>query len=120
MPRSRAKVPAHARHKKILKQAKGFRNRRKNTFSNAVAAVWKAGEYAYVGRKVKKRQFRSLWIQRINAAVRTFDETLTYSRFIDGLTKAGVGVDRKVMAELAVSEPAAFAALVQKARAALA
>lgn len=62
MPRSRAKVPAHARHKKILKQAKGFRNRRKNTFSNAVAAVWKAGEYAYVGRKVKKRQFRSLWI----------------------------------------------------------
>ena len=120
MPRSRAKVPAHARHNKILKQAKGFRNRRKNTFSNAVAAVWKAGEYAYVGRKVKKRQFRSLWIQRINAAVRIHDEELTYSSFINGLTKAGIEVDRKVMADLAVREPEAFGALVAQAKSALA
>ena len=120
MPRSRAKVPAHARHKKILARAKGFRGRRKNTFSNANAAVWKAGEYAYVGRKVKKRKFRSLWIQRINAAVRLHDDELTYSRFIDGLSKAGIEVDRKVMADLAVREPDAFGALVKQARAALA
>ena len=106
--------------KKILKQAKGFRNRRKNTFSNAVAAVWKAGEYAYVGRKVKKRQFHSLWIQRINAAVRIHDEELTYSSFINGLTKAGIEVDRKVMADLAVREPEAFGALVAQAKSALA
>ena len=119
MPRSRAKVPAHARHKKILKQAKGFRNRRKNTFSNAVAAVWKAGEYAYVGRKVKKRQFRSLWIQRINAAVRLFDLEMTYSRFINGLAKAGIEVDRKVLADLAVHEPEAFNAIAGQAKAAL-
>jgi large subunit ribosomal protein L20 len=120
MPRSRAKVPAHARHKKILKAAKGFQGRRKNTFTNAHAAVWKAGEYAYVGRKVKKRKFRSLWIQRINAAVRLHDGELTYSRFIDGLTKSGVEVDRKVMADLAVREPEAFGALVKQARSALA
>ncbi len=120
MPRSRAKVPAHARHKKILKQAKGFRNRRKNTFRIAHQSVWEAGEYAYVGRKVKKRQFRSLWIQRINAAVRLHDEALTYSTFINGLTKAGIMVDRKVMADLAVREPEAFRALVAQAKAALA
>jgi large subunit ribosomal protein L20 len=120
MPRSRAKVPAHARHKKILKAAKGFRNRRKNTFTNAHAAVWKAGEYAYVGRKVKKREFRSLWIQRINAAVRLHDDKLTYATFINGLTKAGIEVDRKVMADLAVREPDAFGALVAQAKAALA
>jgi large subunit ribosomal protein L20 len=120
MPRSRAKVPAHARHKKILKAAKGFRNRRKNTFTNAHAAVWKAGEYAYVGRKVKKREYRSLWIQRINAAVRIHDDKLTYSTFINGLTKAGIEVDRKVMADLAVREPEAFGALVAQAKAALA
>ncbi|KDA03268.1 MAG: 50S ribosomal protein L20 [Hyphomonas oceanitis] len=120
MPRSRNKVPAHARHKKIIKQAKGFRNRSKNTFSNANAAVWKAGQYAYVGRKVKKRTFRSLWIQRINAAVRIHDDELTYSRFIDGLTKAGIEVDRKVMSDIAIREPEAFAALVKQAKAALA
>jgi len=120
MPRSRNKVPAHARHKKIIKQAKGFRNRSKNTFSNANAAVWKAGEYAYVGRKVKKRKFRSLWIQRINAAVRIHDDELTYSRFIDGLTKAGIEVDRKVMSDIAIREPEAFGALVKQAKAALA
>lgn len=120
MPRARGRVPAHARHRKVIKAAKGFYGRRKNTFRTAQAAVVKSSVNAFKGRKQKKRNFRSLWIQRINAAVRAFDETLTYSRFIDGLTKAGVGVDRKVMAELAISEPAAFAALVQKARAALA
>ncbi len=120
MARSRNKVPAKARHKKILKAAKGFRGQRSKNFRTATAAVWKAGEYAYVGRKVKKRKFRSLWIQRINAAVRSHDDELTYSRFIDGLTKAGVEVDRKVMADLAVREPDAFGALVKQAKAALA
>ena len=114
MARSTNKVPAHARHKKIIKAAKGFRGRRKNTFRTAHAAVWKAGEYAYVGRKVKKRQFRRLWIQRINAAVREIDPNLNYSRFIDLLTKAGIEVDRKVMADLAVQEPAAFKKLVEQ------
>ncbi|MEL6244786.1 MAG: 50S ribosomal protein L20 [Pseudomonadota bacterium] len=120
MPRSRNKVPAHAKHKKIIKAAKGYRGRRKNTFRTANSAVWKAGQYAYVGRKVKKRSFRSLWIQRINAAVREHDESLTYSRFIDGLTKAGIEVDRKVMSDLAIREPEAFGVLVDKAKAALA
>ncbi|MEL6568723.1 MAG: 50S ribosomal protein L20 [Pseudomonadota bacterium] len=119
MPRSRNKVPAHARHKKILKAAKGYRGRRKNTFRTAHSAVWKAGEYAYVGRKVKKRKFRSLWIQRINAAVREHDDTLTYSRFIDGLTKAGIDMDRKVLSDLAIREPEAFGAVVAQAKAAL-
>ena len=120
MPRSRNKVPAHARHKKILKAAKGYRGRRKNTFTNAHAAVWKAGEYAYVGRKVKKRKFRSLWIQRINATVRAHDDELTYSRFIDGLTKAGIDMDRKVLSDLAILEPDAFGEVVKRAKAALA
>ena len=120
MPRARGRVPAHARHRKVIKAAKGFYGRRKNTFRTAQAAVVKAGVNAYKGRKQKKRNFRSLWIQRINAAVRSVDDTLTYSRFIDGLTKAGLGGDRKVMADLAMHEPAAFNALVEKARAALA
>ncbi len=120
MARSRNKVPAHARHKKIIKAAKGYRGRRSNTFRTATAAVWKAGQYAYVGRKKKKRTFRSLWIQRINAAVREHDDQLTYSRFINGLTRAGIEVDRKVMADLAVREPEAFAALVEQAKGALA
>jgi len=120
MARSRNKVPAHARHKKIIKAAKGFRGRRKNTFSNANAAVWQAGQYAYVGRKKKKRTFRSLWIQRINAAVREIDENLTYSRLIDGLTKAGIEVDRKMLSELAINEPAAFKDIVDQAKGALA
>lgn len=142
MPRARGKVPAHARHKKIVKAAKGYYGRRKNTFRTANAAVWKAGQYAYIGRKQKKRTFRSLWIQRINAAVRAYEEErlgaaseaeiadgkarngapqnpLTYARFIDGLTKAGIEVDRKVMADLAIHEPKAFGALVEQARAAL-
>lgn len=120
MPRSRNKVPAHARHKKIIAAAKGYRGRRKNTFRTANAAVWKAGEYAYVGRKVKKRKFRSLWIQRINAAVRSHDDELTYSRFIDGLNKAGIEMDRKVLSDLAIREPDAFGAIVAQAKAALA
>ena len=120
MARSRNKVPAHARHKKILKAAKGFRGARSKQFRTAHAAVWKAGQYAYVGRKVKKRTFRSLWIQRINAAVRQHDDTMTYSRFIGGLTKAGIEMDRKVMSDLAITEPAAFGELVEKAKAALA
>lgn len=119
MPRARNTIPAHARHKKIVKSAKGYRGRRKNTFKTAHSAIWKAGEYAYVGRKVKKRSFRSLWIQRINAAVRNVDDTLTYSRFIDGLNKAGIELDRKVISDIAIREPDAFKTLVEKAKAAL-
>ncbi|MEM6627641.1 MAG: 50S ribosomal protein L20 [Pseudomonadota bacterium] len=119
MPRARGKVPAHARHKKVIKAAKGYYGRRKNTFRTAQSAVMKAGQYAYVGRKVKKRSFRSLWIQRINAAVREIDADMSYSRFIDGATKAGIEVDRKVLSDLAIHEPAAFKAVVEKAKAAL-
>ena len=111
-------VTKHARHKKIIDAAKGYRGRRKNTFRIANQAVEKAGQYAYIGRKLKKRQFRAIWIQRINAAVR--EHGLTYGRFINGLTKAGIEVDRKVLADLAVSEPAAFKSLVDKAQSALA
>ncbi len=118
MARVKGGVTAHARHKKVVKAAKGYYGRRKNTFRTANAAVEKAGVYAYRDRKVKKRNFRALWIQRINAAVR--EEGLTYSRFITGLIKAGVIVDRKVMADLAMNEPSAFKGLVDKARAALA
>ena len=118
MARVKGGVTAHARHKKIIKAAKGYRGRRKNTFRTANAAVEKAGVYNDRDRKVKKRNFRALWIQRINAAVR--EEGLTYSRFISGLLKAGVDVDRKVMADIAMNEPAAFKGLIEKARAALA
>jgi len=118
MARVKGGVTAHARHKKIISEAAGYRGRRKNTFRTANAAVEKAGIYADVGRTQKKRTFRALWIQRINAAVR--EEGMTYSRFIDGLVKAGVSVDRKVMADLAMNEPEAFKALVGKAKAALA
>lgn len=103
-------VTKHARHKKVIDAAKGFRGRRKNTFRIANQAVEKAGQYAYIGRKLKKRQFRALWIQRINAAVR--EHGLTYGRFINGLNKAGIEVDRKMLADLAYNEPAAFAAIV--------
>ena len=120
MPRSRNKVPAHARHKKIIKAAKGYYGRRKNTFRIAHQSVWEAGQYAYVGRKVKKRKFRSLWIQRINAAVRLHDENMNYSQFINGLTKAGIEVDRKVMSDIAIKDPDAFGALVAQAKSALA
>ncbi len=120
MARSRNKVPAHARHKKIIKAAKGYYGRRKNTFRTANAAVQKAGQYAYVGRKQKKRTFRSLWIQRLNAAVRELDDTMTYSRFIDGVHKAGIDIDRIVLSYLAINEPAAFKAVMEQAKAALA
>ena len=110
---------AHARHKKVVKKAKGYYGRRKNCYRTAVQAVEKAGQYAYIGRKQKKRNFRALWIQRINAAVRSHDEALTYSRFINGLNLAGIEVDRKVLADLAVHEPEAFGAIVSQAKAAL-
>ncbi len=118
MARVKRGVTSHARHKKTLKKAEGFYGRRKNTIRTAKAAVDKAMQYAYRDRKVKKRTFRALWIQRINAASRMHG--LTYGRFIDGLGKAGIFVDRKVLADLAVSEPAAFKALVDKAQGALA
>jgi large subunit ribosomal protein L20 len=110
----------HARHKKIIKAAKGYQGRRKNVFKVATQAVDKANQYATRDRKARKRNFRSLWIKRINAGCRAIDETLTYSRFINGLSLAGIEVDRKVLADLAVNEPAAFANVVEKARAALA
>ena len=120
MPRVKRGVTAHARHKKVTDAAKGYYGRRKNVFRVAKQAVERAQQYATRDRKTRKRNFRALWIQRINAAVRMVDENLNYSRFIDGLTKSGVEVDRKVLADLAVREPAAFAAVVDKARAALA
>ncbi len=117
MSRVKRGVSSHARHKKILDKAKGYYGRRKNTIKVAKQAVTKAGQYAYRDRRVRKRNFRSLWIQRINAAAR--QHGLTYGRMIDGLTKSGVEVDRKVLADLAVNEPVAFEALVEKARGAL-
>jgi large subunit ribosomal protein L20 len=119
MSRVKRGVTSHAKHKKVLKRAKGFYGRRKNTIRTAKAAVDKAAQYAYRDRKAKKRNFRALWIQRINAAVREVAENLTYSRFIDGLAKAGIEVDRKVLAELAISQPEAFKALVDQAQGAL-
>jgi large subunit ribosomal protein L20 len=118
MSRVKRGVTAHARHKKVLKKAKGYYGRRKNTFRVANQAVEKAGQYAYRDRRAKKRNFRALWIQRINAATR--EVGMTYSRFIDGLAKAGIEVDRKVLADIAVKEPEAFKALADKAKAALA
>ncbi len=118
MSRVKRGVTAHARHKKVLKAAKGYYGRRKNTIRVAKQAVEKAAQYAYRDRKAKKRNFRSLWIQRINAAAR--QEGLTYGRFIDGLNKAGIEIDRKVLADLAVHQPDAFKALVGKAQDALA
>jgi large subunit ribosomal protein L20 len=117
MSRVKRGVTAHARHKRVLEQAKGYYGRRKNTIRVAKQAVEKAGQYAYIGRKQKKRNFRSLWIQRINAAVRELG--LTYGRFIDGLNKAGIEVDRKVLADLAIHQPEAFKALAVKAQAAV-
>jgi large subunit ribosomal protein L20 len=110
----------HRRHTKITDQAKGYYGRRKNTFKVATQAVDKANQYATRDRKNRKRNFRALWIQRINAAVRSIDETLTYSKFINGLSLAGIEVDRKVLADLAVHEPDAFNAIVGQAKAALA
>jgi large subunit ribosomal protein L20 len=117
MARVKRGVTSHAKHKKTLKAAKGFYGRRKNTIRVAKAAVDKANQYAYRDRKNKKRTFRALWIQRINAAVR--ENGLTYGRFINGLGKAGIEVDRKVLSDIAVREPAAFKLLVDQARAAL-
>jgi large subunit ribosomal protein L20 len=107
-----------ARHKKVIKKAKGFRGRRKNTFRIAVQAVERSGQYAYRDRRAKKRNFRRLWIQRINAGAR--EHGMTYSAFMNGLTKAGIEVDRKVLSDIAVREPEAFKALVDQAQAALA
>ncbi|MGH7186468.1 MAG: 50S ribosomal protein L20 [Pseudomonadota bacterium] len=117
MSRVKRGVTTHGRHKKILIGAKVYRGRRKNTFRVAIQAVEKAGQYAYRDRRRRKRNFRSLWIQRINAAARELG--LTYGRFIAGLGKAGIEIDRKVLADLAVREPQAFQTLVEKAKAVL-
>jgi large subunit ribosomal protein L20 len=118
MARVKRGVTAHAKHKKVLRAAKGYYGRRKNTIRVAKQAVEKAQQYAYRDRRNKKRNFRALWIQRINAAARA--EGLTYARLIDGLSKAGIEVDRKVLSDLAIHEPAAFAALAEQAKTALA
>ena len=118
MARVKRGVTAHAKHKKVLKAAKGYYGRRKNTIRIAKQAVERADQYAYRDRKVRKRNFRSLWIQRINAAAR--EHGLTYGRLIDGLNKAGVEIDRKVLSDMAIHEPAAFAAVADKAKAELA
>ena len=114
MSRVKRGVTSHAKHKKVLRAAKGFFGRRKNTIRAAKAAVDKSMQYATRDRRAKKRTMRALWIQRLNAAVREFG--LTYSRFIDGLAKSGVEVDRKVLSDLAITEPTAFAAIVEKAK----
>jgi large subunit ribosomal protein L20 len=125
MSRVKRGVTSHARHKKVFKAAKGFRGRRKNTIRTAKQSVDRAGQHAYIGRKQRKRNFRALWIQRINAAVRAlgFNEDngrpLTYSRFIRGLDLAGITVDRKILADLAVREPEAFKALLEQVAAKL-
>ena len=117
MARVKRGVTAHARHKKVFKAAKGFYGRRKNTIRIAKQAVEKSLQYAYRDRKARKRNFRALWVQRINAATR--EHGLTYGRFIDGLNKAGIEIDRKVLSDMAIHEPQAFAALVAKAKTAL-
>jgi large subunit ribosomal protein L20 len=117
MARVKRGVTAHAKHKKVLKAAKGFYGRRKNTIRIAKQAVEKSLQYAYRDRKVRKRNFRALWVQRINAAVR--EHGLTYARFIDGLNKAGIEIDRKVLSDMAIHEPQAFAALVAQAKTSL-
>src|SRR6516162_4389752 len=117
MARVKRGVTAHAKHKKVLKQAKGFFGRRKNTIRAAKAAVDKSMQYAYRDRKNRKREFRALWIQRINAAVR--EHGLTYSRFISGLATAGIEIDRKVLAAIAYDDAAAFAEIVRKVQGAL-
>ena len=118
MSRVKRGVTSHAKHKKVIKAAKGYFGRRKNAIKTARQAVEKAGQYAYRDRRAKKRNFRALWITRINAATRELG--FSYARFIDGLSKAGIEVDRKVLADLAVKEPDAFRVLAEKAKAALA
>ncbi|MDY6941886.1 MAG: 50S ribosomal protein L20 [Pseudomonadota bacterium] len=117
MPRVKRGVTAHARHKKILDKAKGYYGARSRTYRTAKQAVIKAGQYAYRDRRQKKRDFRSLWIVRINAAAR--DSGLSYSRFIHGLREAGIEIDRKVLADIAVYDKAAFAQLAEQAKAGL-
>ncbi len=117
MPRVKRGVTAHARHKKVLEQAKGYRGRRKNVYRVAKQAVTKAGQYAYRDRRTKKRVFRSLWIARINAAAR--ENGLSYSRLIDGLNKSDIEVDRKILAELAVADKAAFSELANMVKSSL-
>ncbi|MGA1287040.1 MAG: 50S ribosomal protein L20 [Rubrivivax sp.] len=117
MPRVKRGVTAHARHKKILKLAKGFRGRRKNVFRGAKQAVMKAGQYAYRDRRTRKRVFRALWIARINAASRELG--VSYSKFMAGLKKAGIELDRKVLADMAVRDPAAFGGIVAQVKAQL-
>ncbi len=117
MARVKRGVTAHAKHKKVLKKARGYYGRRKNTIRVAKQAVEKAMQYAYRDRKVKKRNFRALWIQRINAAAR--EHGLTYGRFIHGLSVAGIEIDRKVLADIAVKDAGAFKALVGQAQAAV-
>jgi len=118
MARVKRGVTTHARHKKVLKKAKGYIGRNKNVFRAAVERVEKAGQYAYRDRRAKKRTFRALWIQRINAGTRLYGTT--YSSFMHGLSKAGIEVDRKVLSDIAIHEPEAFKALVDQAQAALA
>ena len=119
MSRVKGGVTSHARHAKVRKAAKGYYGARRNVFRVATQAVDKAQEYATRDRKVRKRKFRALWIQRRNATVRAHDDSLTYSRFINGLSLAGIEVDRKVLADLAVNEPDAFGAIVDQAKSAL-
>jgi large subunit ribosomal protein L20 len=118
MPRVKRGVTARARHKKVLEQAKGFRGRRGNVYRIAKEAVMKAGQYAYRDRRQKKREFRALWIARINAAARELG--MTYSTFVNGLAKAEIDIDRKVLADLAVHDKAAFAKIAEQAKASLA
>ncbi len=118
MPRVKRGVTAHARHKKVLKEAKGYYGARSKVYRVAKQAVIKAGQYAYRDRRQRKRDFRSLWIQRINAAARM--NGLSYSRFMDGLHKAGIEMDRKVLADIAYHDEAAFSAIAEQAKAALA
>ena len=115
MARIKRGVTAKARHKKVIAQAKGYRGRRNNVFKIAKQAVMKAGQYQYRDRRTRKRDFRALWIARINAAVRELG--MTYSVFMNGLNKAGVGIDRKVLADLAVHDKAAFAKIAEQAKA---
>jgi len=118
MARVKRGVTTHARHKKVIKKARGYQGRSKNTFRAAIERVEKAGQYAYRDRRTRKRAFRSLWIQRINAGARLHG--LNYSQFMNGLSKAGIELDRKILSDLAVREPDAFKALVEQAQAALA
>jgi large subunit ribosomal protein L20 len=117
MARVKRGVTSHAKHKKVLKAVKGQWGRRKNTIRIAKQAMEKAMQYAYRDRRVKKREFKSLWIQRINAGVRS--EGLTYSKFINGLSKSGIKLDRKILAEIAYDNPEAFKTIVKKAQSAL-